>query len=254
VKPSAADWLQFTHLEKLYGDDEYEAVRRTFEEAARAEAERLRQDPEMGLLLDRLPFADGHRVLAVGDSITDDLQSWAEILRHLLAPAGVAVINAGLSAHTSAMVLRRWPAMISDPPDWILCGLGGNDVTRVGADARKPQVSIDETVANLGELRRIAAERSVARWVWLTPVPVDEARVAAHRPFQYGQSSWRNTDISVLAGRIREFDDPVVDLVSAIGDPPDPELQGLDGVHPSLAGQSAIATAVLHRLAELSDD
>jgi acyl-CoA thioesterase-1 len=90
VKPSTADWLQYTHLEKLYGylpgmpaalptifdisDEEYEAVHRTFEAAARAEAEQLRQHPEVGRLLDRLPFAEGERVLAVGDSLTDDLQ------------------------------------------------------------------------------------------------------------------------------------------------------------------------------------
>ncbi|MED7930514.1 hypothetical protein SMD20_40255 [Nonomuraea sp. LP-02] len=42
----------------------------------------------------------------------------------------------------------------------------------------KPQVTLSESIANLHELRRIAAERTRARWTWLTPVPVDENRAA----------------------------------------------------------------------------
>ena len=164
----------------------------------------------------------------------------------------ITVINAGLSAHTTAMVLRRWPATLAANPDLVICALGGNDVTRVGPDAAKPQVSLPESVANLRELRRISDALTRAAWVWMTPVPVSEERVASFDPFQVGLSTWRNADITALAARIRTFEDPVVDLVSTFGAPADPHLQGPDGVHPSLNGQVAITVALLESLGAIA--
>ena len=264
--PPAAAQLQFVHLEKLYGylpglseslpsifgvsPAEYGAIRDRFDALTRFAAEQLLADGEFADRVSRLPFPRGARILAVGDSITDDLQSWAEILRHVLAIVrpedDLIVVNAGLSAHTSAMILRRWPSMLHPAPDWIVCGLGGNDVTRIAGG--KPQVRLTESIENLRELRGIAAERTEARWVWLTPIPVDEERAAANPGFQYGASSWRNTDIVALADAVRAFDDPVVDLVDVFGVPAHPDLQGPDGVHPSLSGQRRIVTALVETL------
>lgn len=261
--PPAAAQLQYIHLEKLYGwlpglaeslpsvfgvtATEYGAVRARFDAAALAAAENLLADADVADRVARLPFGPGSRILAVGDSITDDLQSWAEILRHALTVARpadrITVVNAGLSAHTTAMVLRRLPSLLQPAPAWIVCGLGGNDVTRIANG--KVQVSPAESVANLRALQQICP---TARWVWLTPVPVDEVRVRAHVPFRYGASSWSNDDIVALADAIRGFDEPVVDLVSAFGVPADPDLQGVDGVHPTLAGQQRIARALIETL------
>ncbi|WP_154794619.1 SGNH/GDSL hydrolase family protein [Occultella kanbiaonis] len=264
--PPAEAQLQYVHLEKLYGylpglteslptifgvqPEEYAAILGRFDARARAAAESLLADAAFADRVALLPFEPGARVLAVGDSITDDLQSWAEILRHVLAlgrPDGqLTVVNAGLSAHTSAMILRRWPSMLHPVPDWIICGLGGNDVTRIAGG--KTQVSLAESVANLRELHRVAVERTRARWVWLTPVPVDETRAGQHRPFQYGASSWRNSDITALADAMRSFDEPVVDLVRSFGVPARSDLQGADGVHPSLAGEQQIVRALVDLL------
>lgn len=266
--PPAAAQLQFVHLEKLYGylpglvgslpaifgvsPEEYSAIRGRFDALALSAAEELLADSGFADRVSRLPFQRGARILAVGDSVTDDLQSWAEILRQVLTIArpgdDLTVVNAGLSAHTSAMVLRRWPSLLNPSPDWIICGLGGNDVTRIAGG--KPQVTLAESIENLRELRRIATERTAARWIWLTPVPVDEERAATNPGFRYGASTWRNTDITALAGAIRVFDDPVVDLVEVFGVPADPELQGPDGVHPSLTGQRRIVTALVTALAD----
>ncbi|MDL9947653.1 SGNH/GDSL hydrolase family protein [Gordonia sp. ABSL11-1] len=267
--PQAAAQLQYVHLEKLYGylpglteslptifgvsPQEYADIRERFHTQTRSAAVQLLADPVFADRVSQVPFPRGARILAVGDSITDDLQSWAEILRHVLAIARpddeLTVVNAGLSAHTTAMILRRWPSLLHPAPDWILCGLGGNDVTRIAGG--KPQATLTESIENLRELRRISAERTDARWVWLTPVPVDEERAAANPGFRYGASSWRNTDVTALAKAIRDFDDSVVDLVDVFGVPAHPELQGPDGVHPSLTGQQRIVTALvetLHRL------
>ena len=261
-------FLQHTHLEKVYGylpglsdalplimgttPADYAEFFAWYDGQARAAAADLLADDAFAQAVDALPFRDGQTVLAVGDSITDDLQSWAEILRHLLnlrrPQAGITIVNAGLSAHTTAMILRRWPATLASRPDWILCGLGGNDVSRVGPQPNKTSVGLDESVANLRELHRIATAREITNWVWLTPVPVDEERVQAYPPFRFGDSSWANADIVALADAVRGFDEPVVDLVETFGVPPVPQWQGEDGVHVTLAGQSSIAAALVNTL------
>jgi lysophospholipase L1-like esterase len=266
--PATGMWIQYTHLEKLYGylpgmarsmpaifgldPAAYAELVARFDTHAQQAAQQLLADDSFAAQVDALPFGAGESVLAVGDSVTDDLQSWAEILRHLLSlrrPGdGVRVVNGGLSAHTTAMVLRRWPATLAQRPDWVICLLGGNDITRVGPEPTKPQVSLNESVANLRELRRIAAAQTDASWVWMTPAPVHEARVAEFPAFRFGQSTWRNADVLALTDAIGNFDEPVVDLADAFGVPAAAELQGPDGVHPSLAGQTAIVTALVRRL------
>jgi acyl-CoA thioesterase I len=270
--PTTDMWIQYTHLEKLYGylpgmaqsmpaifglgPTAYAELVARFDTHARQAAQQLLADDGFAAQVDALPFGADESVLAIGDSVTDDLQSWAEILRHLLdlrRPGdGVRVVNGGLSAHTTAMVLRRWPATLAQRPDWVICLLGGNDITRVGPEPTKPQVSLAESIANLRELRRIAAAQTDASWVWMTPVPVREDRVAEFSAFQFGQSTWRNADVLALTDAINNFDEPVVDLAAALGVPAAAELQGPDGVHPSLAGQKAIVTALVQRLTACS--
>lgn len=263
----SARFLQYTHLDKLYGylpgmaaavpavfgltAEEYAGINARFAAAAAAAAAELLADADFAARVDALPFRAGQTVLAVGDSMTDDSQSWAEILRAVLDRRlpGVTVINDGLSGHTTAMVLRRWPgALAAAKPDWILCLLGGNDVTRVGPEPTKSQVGTAEAMANLSELRRIAAARTSAEWVWLTPVPVHEERVAAYPPFRFGESTWRNDDIVAFAEAMAVFPEPVVDLTAAFGVPPKEQLQGEDGVHATLAGQVTIVRALVERL------
>ena len=263
--------VQYTHLEKIYGylpgmdealmarlfglsAEEYREVRGHFDRSARGAALELLEDPVFAARVDRLPFRAGETVVGVGDSFTDDLQSWLEIVRHLLQERrpqdGIRVVNGGLSAHTTAMVLRRFVAgVVALEPDWILCLLGGNDGTRVGPEPNKPQVSPEETAKNLEAMRRIAKEQTGAEWVWITPPTYDENRASSYPPFKMGQSVFRNDDVVAIGDYVRAQDETVVDIQAVFGMPADPGLQGPDGVHPSLEGQKAIARAFVERLA-----
>jgi len=269
VDPMVEMFARYTHLEKEYGhlpgmSDRLQAdllglteaelleLRTGLDAGVRDAADGLLADAEFAARVDRLPFHSGQTIVAVGDSMTDDQQSWLAIVTNLLAlrrgDETFTVVNNGVSGYTTAMALRRTvPALAYRRPDWVLCLLGGNDATRVGPEPNGTLVSIGETARNLRAIRAIGGAlsggASEASWVWLTPVPVDEARVAAFTPFQRGLSSWRNDDVVAVAEVLTTFDDPVVDLRRVFGVPPDPLLQGVDGVHPSLAGQTAIARA-----------
>jgi lysophospholipase L1-like esterase len=261
--PGGAE-LRLLQLEKLYDNlpgltealpaifglspEEYASVREGFDDAARHTAEELLTDPQFAERVARLPFKRGDRILAVGDAITSDLQSWAEILRHALTIArpddDLTVVNGGLGGYTTAMMLRRLLPMLNPAPDWIICELGGADVTRIAGG--KTQLALTESIDNLRELQRIAAERTAAQWVWITPIPIDEELAAINNAAQ--GRSFRNTDLTALADAVKAFDEPVVDLVEVFGVPADPELQGPDGLHPSLAGQRSIVMALVETI------
>jgi acyl-CoA thioesterase I len=268
--PMIQNLVQFTHLEKLYGylpgmdeatvaalfgldEAAYRQIKNRFDANARGAARELLEDPDFVERVDRLPFGAGETVVGVGDSFTDDLQSWLEILRHLLEERRpqdeINVVNAGLSAHTTAMVLRRFvPNVVAREPDWIICLLGGNDATRIGPEPNKPQVSLEETAKNFEAMRRIAQIQTEAYWVWITPPTYDEIRAAAYPPFKMGQSVFRNEDVVAIGDFVREQKEPVVDIQPVFGLPAAPEFQGPDGVHPSLAGQKTITRAFVESL------
>ena len=199
-------WVRYTHLEKLYGylpgmdevlharlfgldPEEYRAIRGRFDANARDAAGDLLNDAAFAGRVDRSPFREGDTV--VGDSITDDLQSWLEIVRHLLQERrpddGIRVVNRGLSAHTTAMVLRRFIAdVVSLEPDWVTCLLGGNDATRVGPEPNKTQIGPEETARNFEVMRRIVSGQTAAEWIWITPPTYDEERASSFPPFKLG--------------------------------------------------------------------
>ena len=263
-------FLQFIHLEKLFGNfpgasdqniapifgldaARYRQIRSGFKENARVAAETLLVEPDFADLVDRLPFASDSTILAVGDSVTDDDQSWLEILRHLLnigrPGSQVRIINAGVSGDSTTHVISRFSELTSLEPDWILFMIGLNDARRHGSAPEKTLVSLDETGKNLDELRRFAVAQTNANLVWMTPPALNEQMVSEFWLFNAMQTCWTNTDVGAVAKLIKQLPDKVVDVHSAFGLPPRPDLLLEDGLHPSLEGQKVIVSALVETLA-----
>ena len=262
--------MQFSHPEKAlaglpgasamplhiaFGLDKasYDTIRSGFAERAQAAAHGLLADAAFATLVDRLPFASGAKVVGFGDSITDDYQSWLEILRWLLAlrrgQDGITVINAGYSGDTTSQMLSRFLPVVQQQPDWIICMAGTNDARAHGRQPAKTMVSLDETERNLAALRHFAATQTHARWVWLTPTPVIEENIPVHWHLGGEQLAWNNRDLNAIAAVVRRQPDAVVDLQAAFGQSPDPDLLLPDGLHPSLAGQTLIVRMLVEKLA-----
>jgi acyl-CoA thioesterase-1 len=215
-------------------------------------AEELLADPDFAARVDRLPFAAGSTVTGLGDSITDDLQSWIEILRNLLSlrrpQDNIRVLNAGFSGDTTTNILRRFIGVVAENPAWIICMIGTNDATRQGSDALGVVVSPQETEKNLALMRHYAEMHTSAKWVWITPYAVIPEMIASHWFLSTLQLEIRNEDINAVVEAVRRQPDPIVDLQKALGLPVNPDYMLDDGLHPSLSGQKAIVRALVERL------
>lgn len=249
-----ADTLSADDHARLYGLGlkRYEEVVADLERRKRTAVTELLDSPGVANLRDHFPFRHGDRILAFGDSITDDLLSWAELLRRLLerlAPEQkVHVINAGVSGDTTAQAVARFLATAEEGPDWIVFMLGTNDARRHGIDAVRSQLSHAETRANLAQLRQMAKARTEARLMWMTPLPVLEGRFAGHW-FMGPQEAWyTNRDLEAVAKAVFELPDDHVDLWRIFRERMDEDLYLSDGLHPSIRGQRLILEALLARL------
>ena len=102
-------------------------------------------------------------MLDVGDTFTDDLQWWLEILRHLLELRPTARRGAyrnrrrlGSDERYSTSPLRHARlagAGLGASP----LSLGGNDAIWIGPEPNKAQVSLEEAMEYLQAMRRIAS-------------------------------------------------------------------------------------------------
>ena len=268
--------LQFQHKDKvvgqipgvndatiaaLWGIDAatYRRTRDRFAARAARTARDLLVDPSFAARVDRLPFQPGDTVVGLGDSITDDDQSWLEILRHLLAQRRpgdeIAILNEGVSGDTTSQMISRFLDVVLEEPDWILCLAGTNDARLHGRFPLKTLVSVEETAKNLRMLRHLGATQTSARWVWMTPPTVIEKQIASDWFLSAFELRWRNEDLAAIAAAVvevaRAHADPVVDLQALFGLPPERKLLLPDGLHPSLKGQRAIVTALVDILSSL---
>lgn len=249
--------LDETAIAPLFGVDvaTYRNISVAFAERATHAAAELLADPIFAARVDRLPFQSGATVVGLGDSITDDLQSWLEILRHLLLQRrpqdGINIVNAGISGNTTTHLIDRFMDIVNLRPGWVFCMVGTKDAGTHGQSPAKTLVSLEETAKNLHALRHFAASQTTARWIWMTPTPVIEAQVASHWLFGAIQMSVSNTDLVAIADMMRQLPDPVVDVQKVFGNPVNPDWLLSDGVHPSLAGHKIIVKAFVEQLSGL---
>jgi len=225
--------------------DLYAAEQAHMRERAKEAARALASDPEVAAMIGRLPLKDGARIVAFGDSHTSDPQSWAVILRELLAPRGVTVEINAVPGDTTTHGLIRIGQVAAQQPDWILFLLGTNDARTQGPTPSKTLVSAQETESNLRELFARVAHETKAQCLWMSPPPVNEELIKNHWGLSRFGVRFRNEDVARVAESLRSLSAPIVDLFALFGTPPAPELLMEDGLHLTLVGQKRLALEIL---------
>jgi lysophospholipase L1-like esterase len=216
---------------------------------AREAATELLADPAVASMIDRLPLRKGATVVAFGDSLTSDPQSWAVILSELLsarrAADGVSVAISAVGGDTTTQGLVRVGEVVGQQPDWILFLIGTNDARTQGPHPTKTLVHHEETVRNIAELRQRVSGETKARALWITPPAVNEEQVAGHWGLARFGVRFRNEDLARVAKIVRGIDGAAIDVFSTLGTPPTADLLMGDGLHFTVAGQKRLALEVI---------
>jgi len=223
------------------------------QEAAEA-AKALLADEKVASMIDRLPLRQGAKVVVFGDSLTSDPQSWAVILREMLAmrrgAEEISVTISAVGAETTTHGLVRFGQIANAQPDWVLFLLGTNDARMQGPNPTKTLVHHEETARNIAELRHRVSSETRARSLWITPPAANEAQVATHPGLASFGVRFRNEDLERVAKIVRDGNGPVIDAFAALGKPPAADLM-VDGLHFTLEGQQRIALEVIRGWSEL---
>jgi len=248
--PGGAALSHETHAALLgLPSESYAAELGRMKAEAKQAARELLADPVVASMVDRLPLEKGAKVVAFGDSLTSEPQSWAVILSELLgarrAAEDIAVAVNAMGGDTTTHGLVRIGEVLGRQPDWILFFIGTNDARTQGPHPTKTLVHHEETARNLAELRQRVSRETKARTVWITPPAVNEKQVASHWGLARFGARFRNEDLSRVAQMVRDMDGATIDVFSALGAPPSADLLMADGLHFTLAGQKRLALEVL---------
>ena len=218
-------------------------------EAKEAAAELL-ADPAVASMVDRLPLRKGAKVVAFGDSLTSEPQSWAVILSELLAARRAA--DGVLSGRQRRRPARRqctgWSGWARSSASSPIGSFSSSARTTPGRKARtrRRRSSIMR--------RRRATSRSCVN---ACPGRPRRAACGSLRP-RSTRSRWRGTrglarfgvrfrneDLARVAKVVRDIDGPTIDAFSNLGTPPPADLLMADGLHFTLAGQKRLALEVI---------
>ncbi|HWM94416.1 MAG TPA: arylesterase [Thermoanaerobaculia bacterium] len=176
-------------------------------------------------------------VVFLGDSLTagyglEAEQAYPDLVEERLEEKGIAVrtLNAGVSGDTTAGGLARLDWLLSQEPDVVVVGLGGNDGLR--------GLPVEQADRNLREIVRRA--KAAGARVLLLGMQI---------PPNYGPEYTKA--FSGMYPRIaKEMDIPLVPFaLEGVGGVA--ELNQEDGIHPTAEGQEIVADLVAPYVAEV---
>lgn len=274
--------LQFLNLEKRFPllpgkenkeaiagligfeEDELNKLRDRFASNAKQAAVELLEDPEVAEWIEKLPFEDGDTIVALGDSITDDLQGWFPIFRHVLEigleGTEYKFVNSGISYNTSTDALKRLNRdVLEQEPDWVIVALGTFDAQRLDVAPNRVLVSLADYWENLNNIEANVSEVTENPLIWMTPPPVITEMLQEMRLFNFDID---NKDLSsireILTGKKGYIVDPLGERMhdkeeESEGSEPAPWNYLSDGLHPSLSGHSNTVKELIRFLALAKD-
>ncbi len=275
--------LQFLNLEKRYPllpgieneeaiaglmgikHDELRKLRDRFAANAKEAAIELLEDGEVAEWIEKLPFEKGDTIVALGDSITDDLQGWFNVFQHVLEigldTPDLTFVNSGVSYDTSTDALKRLNRDVLDhEPDWVIVALGTFDAQRLHVAPNRPLVSLADYWENMNTIESTVAEITDNPLIWMTPPPVISEMLEDIRLFNFNvYEEDLNGYREILTGKKGYIVDPLGERMHDEDDESDddnlPSAWNYlsDGLHPSLSGHVNTVKELIRFLALAKD-
>lgn len=243
----------------LFGLDENEltSLREMYATNAKEAALELLKDDEVVDWIDQLPFSSNDTIVALGDSSTDDLQSWfqilAEVVNIALPETDFRFINAGQTNDTSSQALRRLHRdVLSFEPDWVIISLGMFDATRLSIAPKRTLLPLAETWENLSTIEDAIKEVTDNPVIWISPAPIIPGLLDKMELFDFEIDEKDLDQIrQIITGKTGYIVDP---KGNRMGNPPEAWYYLSDGLNPSLSGHVNTTRALLYTLATSTEE
>ncbi|WP_353303607.1 SGNH/GDSL hydrolase family protein [Sessilibacter corallicola] len=233
--------------------EEFSAIKDGFKENVCLAAKQLVEKPNVVTILQQLPLENGNTVVVVGDSLSDDYQSWFEILTVAykeVTGKTVNWINLAHSGDTSMQTFASLGKVKQLQPDLTFCFIGTND-SRIHANCSKHCTSLSESFENLKALKLSCEHYTKGSVIFLPPVGVDEDRISNDWLLTAMNAKWDNAHLKSLGDFIVDELSPVIDIRSIFNGPNAGDMFLEDGLHWSLDGQLNVAEKVILNLGKL---
>lgn len=273
IKEKLQRQVQFFHPEKKYSflrggysssahaalfglrEQFYNSMKETFSNRVNDAAKALCADSDYVRAIKCLPLKTQAKIVVLGDSLTDDSQSWFSIIERSFAiirpEDNIRFINLAVSGDTTTQLLGSVIPAAQLKADLYFSFSGTNDARIQGGSRYKPCTSIDEVERNLASVIDFSKHQTHAPWVWLTPVGVDPARVEKHDFFKPLMASWCNVHINKVADIVNRKAENVIDLRSHFTDLDNSHLLDNDGLHWSIDGHQLAAKIIIAQLVNI---
>jgi lysophospholipase L1-like esterase len=232
---------------------ELDKLRNLFNQNTKQASLELLNDDEISGFLDDLPFRENDTIIALGDSMTDDLQGWFGILANLMEiakpEANLTFINSGISYNTSSEALRRLHRdVLSHDPDWVIVALGTYDAIRLDIAPERTLLPLSETWENLNTISSAIQQVTQNPVIWISPPPVIPGLLDEMELFDFDINEKDLFSIrEVIAGKEGYIIDPAG---RRMGNPPEAWYYLSDGINPSLSGHTNTVRELLKSLAK----
>ena len=266
-KEELLDYLvQFLNIEKQFpllpgvsdksavadfiGIDEVELsnIRANFDQNAKQAAVELLKEDRVQKQIEKLPFKKNDKIAIIGDSLTDDLQGWHQILKHVLElsvkAANFSWYDASLGSETTANILMRLDRdVLVNKPDWVIIAVGSDDAKRPHLASTRTLVSLAEFWENINTIEAAIQQVVKNPIIWVAPPPAMTEMMQQHPlfngvVFEDDLKQYRE----VVAGKQGYIIDP---MGNRMGNPPEAWNFLVDGYHPSLAGHLSTVRALI---------
>lgn len=233
--------------------EELTNMRERFTDNAKKAALELLEEEEVTTWVDELPFEKNDTIVALGDSMTDDLQGWFAIMEHVLEltvpEANFHCINAGIADNTTTDALKRLNRdVLSKEPDWVIVALGTFDAQKLHVDPDRTLTSLADFWENINAIQEAVEEVTDNPVIWITPPPVITEMIQQIPMFNF---SIYEEDLSqireIINGKVGYIVDPKGERMG--GTPPEAWYYLSDGLHPSLSGQLNTTRELIRTLA-----
>ncbi|KGJ93912.1 SGNH/GDSL hydrolase family protein [Colwellia psychrerythraea] len=273
VKEQLQRQVQFFHPEKKYSflrggfssgahaalfglrEQFYNAMKETFSNRVNDAAKELCTNSDYVRAIKCLPIKEQGKIVVLGDSLTDDSQSWFSMIERsfeIVRPDDkIQFINLAVSGDTTAQLLGSVIPAAKLNADLYFSFSGTNDARIQGGSRYKPCTSIDEVARNLASVIDFSKQHTRVPWVWLTPVGVDTARIEKHDFFKPLQASWCNAHISKIAELVNCQAEDVIDLRPHFTELDNNSLLDDDGLHWSVEGHKLATKIIVDQLVNI---